>query len=69
MPYSDGLRVHPLPACAQAEKTDMGKNYHPYEGAYMSQVNSIQRHVARDLGIPIIDYEMILSQVCPAPTP
>ena len=48
----------------QAEKKDLGKNYHPYEGAYLSQVNSIQRHVARDLGIPLVDYEAILQLVC-----
>lgn len=47
----------------QAESRDLGKNYHPYEGAYLSQVNSIQRHVARDLGIPLVDYETILQQV------
>ena len=53
--------------CVQAETKDVGKNYHPFEGAYLSQVNSIQRHVARDLGIPLVDYETILQQVCGAP--
>ena len=47
----------------------MGKNYHPYEAAYISQINTIQRHVARDLGIPLIDYEVIMDQVRPSLRP
>ena len=52
-------------ASVQAPKR-MGRNYHPYEAAYISQINTVQRHVARDLGIPLIDYEVIMGQVRPS---
>ena len=59
---SSGSNIKHVSASGQAATADLGKNYHPYEGAYLSQVNSIQRHVAQDLGIPLIDYETILQQ-------
>ena len=57
--------VHePLSASAQAAYLSRGKNFHPYEAEYMAQVNTIQRYVARHHGLPLIDYEVILRQVC-----